>query len=86
MLAMGRGAGGAGAPCVTWVLDDHVVGDNISGWVSPDGAGTRSRRCIKAVQHGCWQARRFQELTARRPVMCSWAVPITGLDVGQGVA
>jgi hypothetical protein len=42
---------GAGAPCVTWVLDEHVVGDYISDWVSPT-MGARSRQCLKAVQHG----------------------------------
>jgi hypothetical protein len=29
----------------------------------------------------------LRELTARRPVMCGWAVPTTNLDEkGQGVA
>ena len=41
----------AGAPCVTWVLDDRVVGDNISDRVSPTMVGARSRQCSKAVQH-----------------------------------
>ena len=77
----------AEAPCVTWVLDELVVGDNISDWVSPTIVGPRSRQCLKAVQHGCWRARRLRELTARRPVMCRWAVPTTNLDEkGQGVA
>jgi len=76
-----------GAPCVTWVLDERVVGDNISDWVSPTVVGARSRQCLKAVQHGCWRARRSRELTARRPVMCGWALPAANLDRGdQGVA
>ena len=78
---------GAEAPCVTWVLDELVVGDNISDWVSPTIVGPRSRQCSKAVQHGCWRARRLRELTARRPVMCRWAVPTTNRDINdQGVA
>lgn len=78
---------GAGAPCVTWVLDERgVVGDNISDWVSPV-VGARSRQCSKAVQHGCWRARRLQELTAR-PLMCWWAVPTVDPRPvgGQGIA
>ena len=79
---------GAEAPCVTWVLDEQVVGDDISDWVSSTMAvGPRPRQCLKAVQHGCWRARRLLELTARRPVMCRRAVPTTNLDSGdQGVA
>jgi hypothetical protein len=65
MLAMGRDFDGAEAPCVTWVLDEQVVGDNISDWVSPTIVGPRSRQCSKAAQHGCWRARRLRELTAR---------------------
>jgi hypothetical protein len=80
MLGMGRGSGGAEAPCVTWVLDEQVVGDNISDWVSPTMVGPRSRQCSKAVQHGCWRARRLRELTARRLLMCRWAVPTTNPD------
>ena len=79
--------GDVGALCVTWVLDELVVGDNISDWVSPTNVGPRSRQCLKAVQHGCWRARRLRELTARRPVMCRWAMPATNLDGRiQGVA
>ena len=37
MLAMGPRRDGAGAPCVTWVLDELVVGDNISDRVSHNG-------------------------------------------------
>ena len=53
MLGDGPRLGGAGAPCVTWVLDEFVVGDYISDWVSPTIVGPRSRQCSKAVQHGC---------------------------------
>ena len=78
---------GAGASCVTWVLDELVVGDNISDWVSPTIVGPRSRQCFMAVQHGCWRARRLRELTARRPVMFGWAMPSVNLDSSdQGVA
>jgi hypothetical protein len=77
---------GAEAPCVTWVHDDHVVGDNISDWVSPTLAGVRSHLCLEAVQYGCWRARILPELTARRPAMCKWAVPTISLDGCQGVA
>ena len=77
---------GAGAPCVTWVLDELVVGDYISDWVSPT-MGARSRQCLKAVQHGCWPACAWRELTARRPGMWRWAVPTVTLDSSdQGVA
>ena len=79
--------GGAGALCVTWVLDERVVGDDISDWVSPTIVDGRSHRCFEAVQHGCWRARRWRELTARRPVMCKWAVPtISRGGRVQGVA
>ena len=80
MLGYGPRLGGAGAPCVTWVLDELVVGDDISDWASPTIVGGRSHQCWEAVQHGCWRARRLRELTARRPVMCRWAVPTTNLD------
>ena len=33
----------------------------------PVVVGARSRQCSKAVQHGCWRARRWQELTAGDP-------------------
>ena len=39
---MGRGLV-AGALCVTWVLDELVVGDNISDWVSPTTMWVRGR-------------------------------------------
>ena len=39
---MGRDLMVRGAPCVTWVLDEHVVGDYISDWVSPTMIGARS--------------------------------------------
>ena len=65
MLGMGRGSVVRGRPCVTWVLDELVVGDNISDRVSPTMVGARSRQCSEAVQHGCWRARRLRELTAR---------------------
>ena len=35
--------------------------------------GARSRQCLKAVQHGCWRARRWQERAAQT-LMCEWAV------------
>jgi hypothetical protein len=80
-------AGWCGAPCVTWVLDELVVGDNISDRVSPTMMGARSHQCSKAVQHGCWRARRLPELTTRRLVMWRWAVPTINLDGGyQGAA
>jgi hypothetical protein len=69
------------------VLDERVVGDYISDWVSPTIVGARSLQCFKAVQHGCWRARRLRVLTARRLVMCRWAVPTVNLDGDdQGVA
>ena len=88
MFAMGRGSMVRRRPALTWVLDERrVVGDNIFDWVPPTILGARSRQCSKAVQHGCWRARRLRELTARRPVMCRWAVPATNLDGRvQGVA
>ncbi len=87
MLAMGRGVMVRGRPALPGCSTNCVVGDNISDWVSPTIVGPRSRQCLKAVQHGCWRARRLRELTARRPVMWRWAVPTTNLDSRfQGVA
>jgi hypothetical protein len=69
------------------VLDELVVGDNISDWVSPTIVGPLARQGFEAVQHGCWRPRRLRELTARRPVMCGWAEPTITLDEGdQAVA
>ena len=64
MLAVGRGSMLRGAVRYL-VLDELVVGDNISDRVSPTVVGARSRQCLKAVQHGCWRARRLRELNAR---------------------
>ena len=61
---VGRLGTAVGAPSVSWVRDDRgVVGDNNLDWVTP-GWGPRSPRCLEAVEHWCWRAWTWQELTA----------------------
>jgi hypothetical protein len=65
--------------------EGSVVGDNNLDWVSPV-LGARSRQCLKAVQHGCWWARRWRELAAQT-LMCEWAVLAVGTDwIGEAQA
>ena len=64
---MYRQIDGLGAPSVTSVLDDAIVGDNNLDWVTPCEDGTRSAQCYKADQHEDWRARRSRELSTARP-------------------
>ncbi len=80
--------GGVGAPCVTWVLDEHdVVGDNNRDLGVPRERRARSRQCYKAVQPELAGTRVAGADRGGRPVMLNGRpVTVVTSDDQVGIA
>ncbi len=81
-------SGDVGAPCVTWVLDEHdIAGDNNRDWVSP-ASGERGR--VSVVWPSSPRAGGHARAGSRpqwQPVMFEWeTVTVVTSDVQSGIA